>query len=143
MASITHILPLSRLPVNKSAPATLILHGKFGDCIGNVAPYDFFTMGGPSSSRGYEIGEIGSTRTLLEAAAEIRYPLCGFDGQVYSFLEHSNSMGSGVSWSNNPIDFFRLNGSGTSWGYGFRFGVTRLEYARDCNMGRGTWFVRF
>jgi len=143
MASTTHLLPLWHLPVKKSAPAVLIFHGKFQNCIGDVPPYDYPMLGGPSSCRGYNMGEIGSARNLVETAIELRYPLPVTDGQIYSFAEHSDSFDSGKYLRGNPNSFFRLNGKGTSWGYGIRVGVTRLEYARDCNLGSGNWFVRF
>lgn len=33
--------------VNRKAPNTLVLHGRLGNCIGDMGSYDYFSLGGP------------------------------------------------------------------------------------------------
>ena len=79
--SATRFLPLD-LPTTSKAPASLVLHGKVGNTVGDVASYDYFTLGGPFSCRGYNIGELGSARRFVELAAELRHPIPKTSGQV-------------------------------------------------------------
>lgn len=46
----------------RKAPTTLVLHGRAGNCFGDMASYDYFTLGGPYSVRGYTHGELGACR---------------------------------------------------------------------------------
>ncbi|KAG2673374.1 hypothetical protein I3843_13G076500 [Carya illinoinensis] len=55
-------------------PPVLVLHGHYGGCVGDLPSYDAFSLGGPYSVRGYNMGEIGAARNILELAAEIRVP---------------------------------------------------------------------
>jgi hypothetical protein len=48
--------------LRRKAPNTLVLHGRVGNCIGEMASYDYFTLGGPYSVRGYSPGELGACR---------------------------------------------------------------------------------
>lgn len=141
--SITRFIPLPHFSLTGKAPASLVLHGKFGNCIGDIASYDYFILGGPFSCRGYNIGELGSARRFFETAVEMRHPLPLVDGQVYSFLEHADSMGCSKEMRGNPNEFYSRSGRGTSWGYGVKFRAVRFEYAQDCNLCKGTWFIRF
>ena len=57
MLSLTRFLKLNT-PKSTSTlpPATLVLHGKTGNCIGPIASYDYSVLGGPHSSRAYSLG---------------------------------------------------------------------------------------
>lgn len=69
-ASYTQFMQLPFLPkltyedvwVKRKAPNTLVLHGRLGNTIGDMASYDYFTLGGPYSVRGYSQGELGACR---------------------------------------------------------------------------------
>lgn len=50
----------------KPPPPVLVLHGHYGGCVGDLASYDAFTLGGPYSVRGYNMGELGAARNILE-----------------------------------------------------------------------------
>ena len=50
--------------LRRKAPNTLVLHGRVGNCIGDMASYDYFTLGGPYSVRGYSPGELGACRCV-------------------------------------------------------------------------------
>ena len=69
-------LPILRpIPGSTAPPASLILHGRYGGCIGDLASYDCFTLGGPHSVRGFNVGELATCRRFLEGSAEVRLPV--------------------------------------------------------------------
>merc|ERR1712146_619707 len=88
--SMTTALPLPNLPVYSTIPATLVLHGKLSNCIGDIPPYDYHMLGGPFSVRGFNIGEIGVGCNFHDLATEIRYPLPLSNMQAYSYVEHAS-----------------------------------------------------
>ncbi|XP_023920680.2 protein TOC75-3, chloroplastic [Quercus suber] len=122
-------------------PPVLVLHGHYGGCVGDLPSYDAFTLGGPYSVRGYNMGEIGAARNILELAAELRIPIKGT--HVYAFAEHGNDLGSSKDVKGNPTEVYRRLGHGSSYGAGIKLGLVRAEYAVDHNSGTGALFFRF
>ncbi|CAI5515159.1 unnamed protein product [Closterium sp. Naga37s-1] len=53
-------------PPARSAPCTLVLHGRHGACVGDLAAVDAFQLGGAHSVRGFEHGELATCRRFLE-----------------------------------------------------------------------------
>ncbi|XP_077251179.1 translocon at the outer envelope membrane of chloroplasts 75-III [Tasmannia lanceolata] len=125
----------------KPPPPVLVLHGHYGGCVGDLPSYDAFTLGGPYSVRGYNMGELGACRNILELAAELRVPIR--NTHVYAFAEHGNDLGSSKDVKGNPTEFFRRVGQGSSYGAGVKLGLVRAEYAVDHNAGTGALFFRF
>ncbi|KAF3454663.1 hypothetical protein FNV43_RR05111 [Rhamnella rubrinervis] len=125
----------------KPPPPVLVLHGHYGGCVGDLPSYDAFTLGGPYSVRGYNMGEIGAARNILELAAELRIPVRGT--HVYAFAEHGNDLGSSKDVKGNPTEVYRRMGHGSSYGAGVKLGLVRAEYAVDHNSGSGALFFRF
>ena len=68
-----------------------------------MASYDAFTLGGPYSVRGFNVGELAACRRFLEAAVELRVPL--FGRQVYAFMEHGNDLGAQPATSMWGLNF--------------------------------------
>lgn len=68
--TLTRFIPLKQVEegIDKSAPPVLVLHGHYGGCVGDLASYDAFTLGGPYSVRGYNMGELGACRNILEVS---------------------------------------------------------------------------
>ncbi|XP_027088790.1 protein TOC75-3, chloroplastic [Coffea eugenioides] len=122
-------------------PPVLVLHGHYGGCVGDLPSYDAFTLGGPYSVRGYNMGEIGAARNILEFAAELRVPVR--NTHVYAFAEHGNDLGSSKDVKGNPTEVYRRMGHGSSYGVGVKLGLVRAEYAVDHNSGTGALFFRF
>lgn len=56
----------------KPPPPVLVLHGHYGGCVGDLPSYDAFTLGGPYSVRGYNMGELGACRNLLEVSMALQ-----------------------------------------------------------------------
>lgn len=78
-ASLTRFRQLAPIPEGSSAPPpVLVLHGRYGGCIGDMASYDLFMLGGPHSVRGFNIGELAASRSFLEGAVEIRVSFLSF-----------------------------------------------------------------
>ncbi|WJX74462.1 Putative translocon at the outer envelope membrane of chloroplasts 75-III [Trifolium repens] len=125
----------------KPPPPVLVLHGRYGGCVGDLPSYDAFTLGGPYSVRGYNMGELGAARNMVELAAELRIPVKSM--QLYGFAEHGNDLGSSKDVKGNPTEVYRRMGQGSSYGVGAKLGLVRAEYAIDHNSGTGALFFRF
>ncbi|KAI3989876.1 hypothetical protein MKX01_040846 [Papaver californicum] len=141
--TLTRFIQLKKVEegAGKPPPPVLVLHGHYGGCIGDLPSYDAFTLGGPYSVRGYNMGELGACRQILEAVAEIRIPVR--NTHVYAFVEHGNDLGSSKDVKGNPTEFYRRAGQGSSYGAGVKLGLVRAEYAVDHNAGTGAVFLRF
>ncbi|KAL9386765.1 hypothetical protein Peur_019889 [Populus x canadensis] len=125
----------------KPPPPVLVLNGHYGGCVGDLPSYDAFTLGGPYSVRGYNMGELGAARNILELGAEIRIPVR--NTHVYAFAEHGNDLGTSKDVKGNPTEVYRRMGHGSSYGVGVKLGLVRAEYAVDHNTGNGSVFFRF
>jgi outer membrane protein assembly factor BamA len=154
MVTFTKFIQLPGLPkltednvwMDRKAPNTLVLHARGGNCLGDMASYDYFSLGGPYSVRGYSYGELGACRRFLETAAEVRFPLKnhGLPGTAYAFVEYGTDLGSSKSLEGNPTEYYRKAGSGMSLGAGLKLlGCCRFECARDMNAGRNSLLVNW
>ncbi|GAB2285813.1 Putative translocon at the outer envelope membrane of chloroplasts 75-III [Dionaea muscipula] len=141
--TITKFIPLRKVAktAGDSPPPVLVLHGHYGGCVGDLPSYDAFVLGGPYSVRGYNMGELGAARNILEVAAELRVPVR--NTHVYAFVEHGNDLGSSKDVKGNPTEVYRRLGHGSSYGVGVKLGLVRAEYAVDHNSGTGAVFFRF
>ncbi|KAL3632675.1 putative translocon at the outer envelope membrane of chloroplasts 75-III [Castilleja foliolosa] len=141
--TLTRFLPLKQVEegAGKPPPPVLVLHGHYGGCVGDLPSYDAFTLGGPYSVRGYNMGELGAARNILELAAELRIPVKST--HAYVFAEHGNDLGSSKDVKGNPTEVYRRVGQGSSYGVGMKLGLVRAEYAVDHNSGTGAIFFRF
>ncbi|OMO62004.1 Bacterial surface antigen (D15) [Corchorus capsularis] len=141
--TLTRFLQLKQVEegAGKPPPPVLVLHGHYGGCVGDLPSYDAFTLGGPYSVRGYNMGELGAARNILELGAEIRIPVR--NTHVYAFAEHGNDLGSSKDVKGNPTEVYRRMGQGSSYGVGVKLGLVRAEYAVDHNTGTGAVFFRF
>ncbi|KAL7113916.1 hypothetical protein ACP275_04G088800 [Erythranthe tilingii] len=141
--TVTRFLQLNDVEegAGKPLPSVLVLHGHYGGCVGDLPSYDAFTLGGPYSVRGYNMGELGAARNILELAAELRIPIK--NTHAYVFAEHGNDLGSSKDVKGNPTEVYRRMGQGSSYGVGMKLGLVRAEYAVDHNSGTGSVFFRF
>ncbi|KMT05197.1 hypothetical protein BVRB_7g173430 [Beta vulgaris subsp. vulgaris] len=141
--TVTKFLQLKQVEegAGKPPPPILVLHGHYGGCVGDLPSYDAFTIGGPYSVRGYNMGELGAARNILELATELRIPIK--NTHVYAFAEHGNDLGSSKDVKGNPTEVYRRMGQGSSYGVGVKLGLVRAEYAVDHNSGTGAIFFRF
>eukprot|EP00884_Botryococcus_braunii_P006606 jgi/Botrbrau1/15947/Bobra.0260s0008.1 len=140
--SATRFLPLLMPKATSSnPPPVLVLHGRYGGIVGDLASYDTFTLGGPHSVRGFSVGEVGAARRFLEGAVELR--LSYKDVMFYGFAEGVTDLGSSKEVRGNPTQYFNRPGIGHSLGAGVKVGGIRAEYVSESTTGRSSIFVRF
>lgn len=126
-----------------SPPPVLVAYSKFAHIIGNCAAYDAFTLGGPHSCRGYSVGELGVSRSVLESAVELRVPIPYANTHAFVFWESCSDLNSSAKVPGNPTEYYRRAGKGTSHGAGVKLGPVRAEWCADNNSGIGSVFIRF
>jgi outer membrane protein insertion porin family len=100
--------------------------------LGNLAPYNAFTLGGVNSVRGYGQGEVGIGRSYVQASAEYRFPIISALGGTL-FADYASDLGSAKTVPGAPgIDRGRP-GNGFGVGAGLRFksplGTLRADWA--------------
>ncbi|MGD1857296.1 MAG: BamA/TamA family outer membrane protein [Leptolyngbyaceae cyanobacterium] len=124
------------LPVNfvrfGDGPQTIALNVQGGTVIGDLPPYEAFSLGGTNSVRGYDEGDLGSGRSYVQATAEYRFPLfTSFLGGAL-FVDYGSDLGSGSSVPGDPAIVRGKPGDGFGYGAGVRvqtpLGALRLDY---------------
>ncbi|DBA96635.1 hypothetical protein WJX77_012422 [Trebouxia sp. C0004] len=130
-------------PGSKAPPPVLVLHSRYAGCIGDLASYDLYTLGGPYSVRGFNVGELASARRVFEGAVELRVPVPRLNTHAYGFLEHGTDLGSSKDVVGNPTEYFRKAGSGSSAGVGVKLAAVRTECIWDGNTRRRSFWAHF
>jgi outer membrane protein insertion porin family len=130
-ASYSYYIPVSFLSFGEG-PQSLAFNVQGGTVLGDLPPYEAFSLGGTNSVRGYEEGDMGSGRSYLQASAEYRFPLfTSFLGGAF-FFDVGTDLGSGDSVPGNPVGIRGKPGSGFGYGAGIRvqtpLGALRLDY---------------
>lgn len=119
---------------------TLIYNLQAGTILGDVPPYEAFSLGGSSSIRGYSGGEVGSGSSYFLASTEYRYPiindlhiLVDFDIQGSLFFDYGSDLGTAEEAIGEPAIVRNKGGDGFGYGLGLHaktgFGLFRLEFA--------------
>ena len=119
---------------------TLILNLQAGTIVGDVPPYEAFSMGGSRSVRGYSGGEVGSGSSFLVASAEYRFPivndlhiLVDFDLQGALFFDYGTDLDTADEVIGEPAIVRNKEGDGFGYGLGLHaktgFGLVRGEFA--------------
>lgn len=143
-ASATRFLQLRKVGKRNAAPPpVLVVHARYGGCVGSLASYDAFTLGGPHSCRGYGVGELGAARRVAEGAVELRVPLPRTRTHAFAFAEAVSDLGSSPTVPGNPTAYYRRAGAGACAGVGVKLGATRVEWVSDRNARTGAFYVRF
>ncbi|MGF1515163.1 MAG: BamA/TamA family outer membrane protein [Elainellaceae cyanobacterium] len=136
-ANYTQYLPVPLFGFD-DGPRTLILNVQGGTFIGDLPPYEAFALGGGTSVRGYDAGEIGSGRSFAQATAEYRFPIFDFvafqeeiDVGGALFVDYATDLGSGDTVRGEPAEVRDKPGEGLGFGVGLRaltpVGPARLE----------------
>ncbi|MGB3612788.1 MAG: BamA/TamA family outer membrane protein [Elainellaceae cyanobacterium] len=136
-ANYTYYLPVPLFGFD-DGPRTLVLDVQGGTFIGDLPPYEAFALGGGTSVRGYDSGEIGSGRSFIQATAEYRFPI--FDVIAFReeidvggalFVDYVTDLGSGDTVLGEPAEVRNKPGEGLGFGVGLRartpVGPARLE----------------
>lgn len=124
------------IPINftnfTDGPETLAFNLQAGTVLGDLPPYEAFSLGGSNSVRGYDEGDLGSGRSFIQATAEYRFPIFSVVGGAL-FLDVGTDLGSGSDVPGEPAELLDKPGSGLGFGLGIRvnspLGPLRLDYA--------------
>ncbi|MEW6493501.1 MAG: BamA/TamA family outer membrane protein [Cyanobacteriota bacterium] len=112
-------------------PQALAFNVQGGTVLGDLPPYEAFSLGGANSVRGYEEGDVGAGRSFIQATAEYRFPILSFVGGAL-FVDFASDLGSGRDVIGNPAGVRGKPGSGFGYGLGVRIqsplGPIRLDY---------------
>ena len=121
-------------------PRTLILNLQAGTMVGDVPPYEAFTMGGNNTVRGYRNGQLGSGSSFVLLSAEYRFPivndikvLVDFDLQGSLFFDYGTDLDTADQVIGKPAIARNKKGDGFGYGLGLHaktdFGLIRAEFA--------------
>jgi outer membrane protein insertion porin family len=130
-ASFTNYTPVKLINFTPGSQA-LVFNIQGGTILGDLPPYEAFSLGGTSSVRGYEDGDVGSGRSYVQATAEYRFPLISIVGGEF-FVDYGSDLGTGSSVPGNPAGVRGKPGNGFGYGAGIRInspiGPIRIDYA--------------
>jgi outer membrane protein insertion porin family len=134
--SYTKYLPVKLTNFDKGTQA-FVVNIQSGTILGDLPPYEAFSLGGVGSVRGYEDGDVGTGRSFLQATAEYRFPIVSFLGGAL-FADYGTDLGSGKLVPGDPAGTRLKPGNGFGYGVGVRiqnqFIPLRLDFGRN-NLG--------
>lgn len=131
-ANYTEYLPVNLLnSQRKDQPEVLAFNVQAGTTIGDLPPYNAFTLGGPNSVRGYGTSEVGIGRSYVLASAEYRFPIYKIVGGAV-FADFASDLGSAKAVLGEPGVDRNRPGSGFGVGAGVRLksplGTIRADF---------------
>lgn len=118
-------------PVNftnfTKGPETLAFNVQAGTILGDLPPYEAFSLGGSNSVRGYEEGGLGSGRSFVQASVEYRFPVFSVVSGALFF-----DFGSDLGTTTRAAELLNKDGTGYGYGIGVRvqspLGPIRIDY---------------
>ena len=129
-ASYSYFIPVDFTDFNEG-PETLALNLQGGVILGDLPPYEAFSLGGTDSVRGYDAGDVGSGRAFVLGSAEYRFPLFSILGGVL-FVDFGTDLGTGSDVPGEPAEIRDKPGTGFGYGVGLRvqspIGAVRVDY---------------
>jgi outer membrane protein insertion porin family len=133
-AEFSQFIPVKLLNFTKG-PQAFAFNVKGGTVLGDLPPYEAFTIGGADSVRGFSEGSVGSGRSFLQATAEYRFPLLKFLGGIGGVLyaDYGTTLGTQDEVPGNPGIVREKSGDGFGYGVGLRIKTPlglpiRLDY---------------
>jgi outer membrane protein insertion porin family len=130
-ASFTNYTPVKLINLSPGAQS-FVFNLQGGTILGDLPPYEAFSLGGTSTVRGYEDGDVASGRSYVQATAEYRFPLFSILGGQF-FADYGSDLGSGSSVPGDPAGTRGKPGNGLGYGAGIRIqspiGPIRVDYA--------------
>ncbi|MGI8501928.1 MAG: BamA/TamA family outer membrane protein [Hassallia sp.] len=124
--SYSQYVPVKFTNFNKGAQ-TLAFNIQGGTVLGDLPPYEAFTLGGSNSVRGYEEGLLGAGRTYVQASLEYRFPVFSVVSGALFF-----DVGSDLGSTTRAAELLNKGGTGYGYGLGVRvqspLGPIRVDY---------------
>ena len=124
--SYSQYLPVKFTNFNKGAQ-TLAFNIQGGAVLGDLPPYEAFTLGGSNSVRGYDEGQLASSRNYVQASLEYRFPVFSVVSGALFF-----DVGSDLGSNTRAAELLNKNGTGYGYGLGVRvqspLGPIRVDY---------------
>ncbi|RCJ15981.1 hypothetical protein A6S26_06715 [Nostoc sp. ATCC 43529] len=124
--SYSQYFPVQLIRLSKGAQ-TLAFNLQAGTVLGDLPPYEAFTIGGSNSVRGYEEGALSSGRSYVQASVEYRFPVFSVVSGALFF-----DIGSDLGTTTRPAEILNKNGTGYGYGVGVRvqspLGPIRIDY---------------
>ncbi|MEH1765263.1 BamA/TamA family outer membrane protein [Nostoc sp.] len=132
--SYSQYLPIKLISFSKKGSQTLAFNFQAGTILGDLPPYEAFTLGGSNSVRGYGEGELGSGRSYVQASVEYRFPVFSVVSGALFF-----DAGSDLGTNTQAAELLNKNGTGYGYGLGIRvqspLGPIRIDYGINDNGG--------
>jgi outer membrane protein insertion porin family len=140
--SYTQYVPVSFLNFDKGSQA-FVFNVQGGTVLGDIPPYEAFSLGGVSSVRGFDDGALGSGKSYITASAEYRFPLISIVGGTL-FADYGTDLGTGFKVPGDPAGTRGKPGNGFGYGAGVRInspiGPLRLDFGLN---NRGDSRIQF
>jgi outer membrane protein insertion porin family len=139
VGSATQFIPFNIFGFTEG-PRTLILNLQAGTFVGDVPPYEGFSMGGSRTIRGYSGGDVGTGSSFLLTSTEYRFPIANdlhiltdFDLQGTLFFDYGTDFNTADQVIGEPANVRDKKGYGFGYGLGLNavtgFGLVRTEFA--------------
>lgn len=116
--SYSFFIPVDYTDFSEGAEA-LAFNVQAGTVIGDLPPYEAFSLGGSNSVRGFEAGGLASGRSFVQATAEYRFPIFAIIGGAL-FIDAGTDLGTGDNVPGEPAVVREKPGSGFGYGFGVR-----------------------
>jgi outer membrane protein insertion porin family len=134
-ASYSHYIPVQFTNFTEG-PQALAFNIQAGTVIGDLPPYEAFSLGGSNSVRGYDEGDVGSGKSFIQATVEYRFPIFSVISGAL-FVDAATDLGSGDRVPGDPAGIRDKPGSGFGYGLGVRIqsplGPIRIDYGFNDN----------
>lgn len=128
--SYSYYIPVSFINFTEG-PQALAFNIQGGTILGDLPPYEAFTLGGTNSVRGFDEGDLATGRSFLQASVEYRFPIFSFIGGAL-FVDAGTDLGTGDNVPGSPGPDRDKPGSGFGYGAGVRvqtpLGPIRIDF---------------
>ncbi len=112
-------------------PEAFAFNVQAGTILGDLPPYEAFSLGGTDSVRGYDAGDLAAGRSFVQATAEYRFPVFSIIGGAL-FADFGTDLGTGTDVPGEPGEVRNKPGTGFGYGIGVRvrspLGAIRVDY---------------